>query len=77
MEKVREGQILYAITYTWNLKTQNKLVNTTKGKHIQAIKNELLVINGEREAREGKDRGMEVRGTNYYVKNKQTTGYIV
>ena len=44
-----ERQILYDITYMWNLKKYNKLVNITKNSRLTDIENKLAVTSGERE----------------------------
>ena len=38
----REGQIPYDITYMWNFKKHNKLVNGTKSSRLADIENKLV-----------------------------------
>ena len=60
VKKVRERQIQYGITYTWNLKNNtNEYVCKQKQTHRE---NKLVVTKEEREVR-GKTGGVELRDT--------------
>ena len=63
----RERQILYIITYMWNLKDE------TKEWIWQALRKQRYreQTNGYQwREEEGQDRGRGLRGTNHYVENK-------
>ena len=45
----RERQILYDITYMWNLKKYNKLMNITKQKQTHRYRGQTVVPSGEGE----------------------------
>ena len=59
----RETQILYDVTYMWNVKKPKKLVNVTK-KQTHRYREQ---ISGYQWGGEGQYRGRGVRGTNYWV----------
>ena len=61
----RERQIVYDITYMWNLK--NNLVNITKKKQTHRHREQTSGYQGGEGSREGQYRGMGLRGTNCYV----------
>ena len=54
LSEVRGRQILYDITYMYNLKSNNKIVNLKKQKETHSIKNKLVVTSGKREGVRGK-----------------------
>ena len=63
----RERKVLYGITYLWNLKTYNKLVNITKRKQTHRYGEETSGYQwGDRKG-EDQHRGRGLRGTNYYI----------
>lgn len=70
----RETQILYFITYMWNLKKYKKIVNITTVKKKQSRRCREQT-GGQREEGRGV-RGKGLRGTNHYVYNK-LQGYII
>ena len=60
-----ERQILYDITYMWNLKIKTNEFNKTEtDSQIQRTNQQLAVGRGKGE---GQWRGRGLRGTNYYV----------
>ena len=63
----RERQILYAVTYMWNLKKCNKLVNITKQKQIYWYREQTSGYQWEEGKGLGLDRGKRLRGTVFYV----------
>ena len=61
----REIQILYDITYMWNLKNTKKQISEYNKKEIfTGIENRLMVTSEETE-QEGQWRGRGLTGTNY------------
>ena len=52
LSEIRQRQILYDITYMWNLKIQMNLF--TKQKQTHRYRNKLVVTEGEREGRRDK-----------------------
>ena len=56
LSEISQRQILYDITYMWNLKKKSKLVNITikkKRYRLTDIENKLVVTSEEREAKRG------------------------
>ena len=60
----REIQILYDITYMWNLKNTTKQISEYNKKIFTGIENRLVVTSEERE-QEGQWRGRGLTDTNY------------
>ena len=63
----RERQILYDITYMWNLKKYNKLVNITKKKQTHRYREQTSGYQWEEGRGEGQYRSRELSDANYYV----------
>ena len=59
-ESDRERQVLYDITYIWNQKNTNKLMNITKRSRLTDTENKLVVTSGEREGGTGK-KGQKIK----------------
>ena len=59
--------MLYVITYMWNLKNKTEERIQQNRNRFTDLENKLEVTSGEREGGKGKDRGMGLRDTNYYV----------
>ena len=62
----RERQKSYDITYMWNLKKYNKLVNITK-KENHRYREQTNCYQWGKGMGEEQYQGGEIRGTNYYV----------
>ena len=60
---LRGRQILYVVTYTWNLKKYNQLENITKRSRLTDVENKLVVTCGKGSGRAYKGGECEVQIT--------------
>ena len=64
--EIRQRQILYDITYMWNLRS-NTSECIYKTNRFTDVGNKFMVTGGERSGGKGQVRNMELTDTNYYT----------